>query len=254
MCSRYSWRSAPDAEERYRPARGSPSLYRPTPALARFARRSRGLVFARFHLDETVGEFGKLAVKTALCAGLDGRCERTDPGPEVLVEETFSKTGHCRQRFRVVIAARLIFPVNEQIEKLHLGRNVIGQFAKIFVNLESALLVHLEYRHRGVPHEGLLSLQPDRSVRLGDDMGGAEEKSRVIDQQALGSFGGEFLAQPARARRKVRVNPRRGIEHRIEDLLFREFRARLVVACRQKAAEVLASCSLLLIVIWHPDS
>src|SRR3990167_6496364 len=144
-------------------------------------------------------EFGKLAVKTALCAGLDGRCERANPGPEVLVEETFSKTGHCRQRFRVVIAARLIFPVNEQIEKLHLGRNVIGQFAKIFVNLESAFLVKLLDRHRRVLHEGLLSIQPDRSVRLGDDMGGAEEKSRVIDQQALGSFGGEFLAQPARA-------------------------------------------------------
>src|SRR3972149_483738 len=85
-------------------------------------------------------------------------------------------------------------------------------------------------------------------------MGGAEEQPRVIRQQALGFFGGEFFAQPARVRRKTRVNPRRGIEHRIEDFLFRELRTRLVVACRQKAAEVLASGSYLVIVMRHPDS
>ena len=78
---------------------------------------------------------------------------------------------------------------------------MIGQFAKILIDLESALPVQLLDRHRRVLHEDLLTAQPNRAVGLGNDFIWTEKKARVIKEKIVESFSGKSLAKSASALR-----------------------------------------------------
>ena len=94
------------------------------------------------------------------------------PGPEFSEEKVFGSMLDAATRIHSDLAAHARrlgeeFSAEEpesllvDYTRLFLGRNVIGHFAEILVHLESALVVELLDRHRRVPHEGVLAVQPD---------------------------------------------------------------------------------------------
>ena len=95
-----TWRGRPAAKsalgilnERY--ARGEIDKQEYEEKKAAIASSGYLLAYLRdgLHRYKMVGEFGKFAVESALGAGPDRGRERSDPAPEVLVEEALAQTG-----------------------------------------------------------------------------------------------------------------------------------------------------------------